>query len=142
MTKSTLLECTDCGQFVSKNAKTCPNCGNTKIKKQNDAAKWAELDPTKKLIAIAFTTVIMSVYFYYVFRSGNKPSACGCKNLIQTGPDINAIYFKDETDEKMAAENLGWSLEKFKSWKTCREAYPGMASVTVDCNKEKYESSH
>ena len=73
--------------------------------------------------------------------SSDKPKACDCVDIIYEGPDMT-WFMKDETDDAMMAESLGWSKEKFNKWKKCRDAYPGPATVTLECDKEKYKASH
>ncbi len=92
----------------------------------------------KVLIAI-FISLIFLISAYGTDYS--TPKACDCVDIIYEGPDMNWIM-KDETDDAMAAESLGWSKEKFNKWKKCRDAYPGRVSVDVGCDKEKYEATH
>jgi hypothetical protein len=98
----------------------------------------------KKNILKVLTPIIISSFFLIIaFGSdeSDKPKACDCVDIIYEGPDMNWIG-KDETDDAMMAERLGWSKEKFNKWKKCRDAYPGTATVTLDCDKEKYKATH
>ena len=89
----------------------------------------------KKVISNKFFLFIILLSTLLAFASGDKPKACDCVDLIYEGPQMN-WYGKDDTDDKMMADTWGWSKEKFDKWKKCRDAYPGKATVNLECKKE------
>jgi hypothetical protein len=97
----------------------------------------------KNSLMFVLSVFISSFFLIIAFGSGSsdKPKACDCVDIIYEGPNMT-WFMKDETDDAMMAESLGWSKEKFNKWKKCRDAYPGTATVTLECDKEKYKASH
>lgn len=69
--------------------------------------------------------------------NSDKPNPCDCVELIFEGPDMNTSSFTSEDDYKMAAEKRGWSSDKMDKWRKCRNAYPGRATVLLECDKRK-----
>ena len=92
---SKLMPCPDCGEFISKRAKTCPNCGVelTKINTSEKLDKQPSNDlnrPVKPFEAISAILVLAVFFFWLVSDSGSKNRDESRQKETRTAKNLSA----------------------------------------------------
>jgi hypothetical protein len=122
-----LFQCPDCGKDVSKSAKTCPHCGNKKLKNQIAKQQWANMDPKKKRnIYIAFGAIFTLIVVANLINT--KPDPCECYNILDVPTKKVGIGMP------LPVESL--SNDNFRKYEECYDAYAGPATAILECGKK------
>ena len=74
-----LIKCSDCGEEISPNAKTCPKCGNKKIQLAL-FKQWRKDNPTKFKLIFIFGIGIFILFG--VIGNAILPNDCECNKLM------------------------------------------------------------